>query len=464
MRRVLVSLMGAAMAGWVGSPAGAADLGRPAPAAVDYVKVCDAYGSGFFYIPGTETCLRIGGGVRFDADYAQERFVQQANRYVTPYPYRNWNAISTLARARIDFEARTGTEYGLLRSVARIEFENGTFHETFDPVTLAARNLSFNRTILREGYVQWGGLTAGITYSYFNLPFFLTYSNPLTADQRTNMLAYTVSQGGFSATLALEDPTIARRGFIGPYGVNSPAGSNYAGFKYPDVIGTVKFTSPTFTVQASAAAHHVIRSPFVLATGNVIVNGVNRAPANVNVGGADDWGYAAQVGGEWRFTPRGSVYAGLAYTNGASQFSGVGADDDRLGGGTGFATTDGFSRITSGKFLPTKILSSHIGAGYGVTDTIRLAGSIGYAKVEDDFRTLLFGVGPRADYDLYKTLALVEWSPTQNFRIGAELGYAMIDFTRGSSSYVVKNPATGDKFNLRDTDRLSFLLRVDRRF
>ena len=30
-----------------------------------YVRVCDAYGAGFFYIPGTETCLRIGGGVRY---------------------------------------------------------------------------------------------------------------------------------------------------------------------------------------------------------------------------------------------------------------------------------------------------------------------------------------------------------------------------------------------------------------
>src|SRR5690606_12691429 len=32
---------------------------------VEYVRVCDAYGAGFFYIPGTETCLRIGGEVRF---------------------------------------------------------------------------------------------------------------------------------------------------------------------------------------------------------------------------------------------------------------------------------------------------------------------------------------------------------------------------------------------------------------
>lgn len=30
---------------------------------VEYVRVCDAYGAGFFYIPGTETCLRIRGGV-----------------------------------------------------------------------------------------------------------------------------------------------------------------------------------------------------------------------------------------------------------------------------------------------------------------------------------------------------------------------------------------------------------------
>lgn len=31
---------------------------------VEYVKVCDAFGSGFYYIPGTDTCLRIGGRVR----------------------------------------------------------------------------------------------------------------------------------------------------------------------------------------------------------------------------------------------------------------------------------------------------------------------------------------------------------------------------------------------------------------
>ncbi len=46
----------------------AADLPSRKAAPVEYVRVCDAYGRGFFFIPGTDTCIRIGGRVR--ADYA----------------------------------------------------------------------------------------------------------------------------------------------------------------------------------------------------------------------------------------------------------------------------------------------------------------------------------------------------------------------------------------------------------
>lgn len=37
-----------------------------APEQMDYVKVCDAFGTGYFYIPGSETCLKLGGMVRYD--------------------------------------------------------------------------------------------------------------------------------------------------------------------------------------------------------------------------------------------------------------------------------------------------------------------------------------------------------------------------------------------------------------
>ncbi len=38
----------------------------PEPEPVEYVRVCDAYGKGYFYIPGTETCMRLSGNVRTD--------------------------------------------------------------------------------------------------------------------------------------------------------------------------------------------------------------------------------------------------------------------------------------------------------------------------------------------------------------------------------------------------------------
>ncbi|WP_457492284.1 porin, partial [Tardiphaga sp. P5_C7] len=41
----------------------AADLPVKAKA-VEYVKICSLYGAGFYYIPGTDTCIKIGGAIR----------------------------------------------------------------------------------------------------------------------------------------------------------------------------------------------------------------------------------------------------------------------------------------------------------------------------------------------------------------------------------------------------------------
>ena len=59
-------LLGSAAGLAVVSGAQAADLPvrKAAPVAVEYVRVCTAYGAGFFFIPGTETCLRVSGRVR----------------------------------------------------------------------------------------------------------------------------------------------------------------------------------------------------------------------------------------------------------------------------------------------------------------------------------------------------------------------------------------------------------------
>ena len=37
--------------------------------AVQYVRVCTLYGDGFYFIPGTQTCMKIGGFVRAEIKY-----------------------------------------------------------------------------------------------------------------------------------------------------------------------------------------------------------------------------------------------------------------------------------------------------------------------------------------------------------------------------------------------------------
>ena len=60
-------LLGSAAALVAVSGARAADaVVAPEPEPVEYVRVCDVYGAGFYYIPGTETCLKVSGYFRYD--------------------------------------------------------------------------------------------------------------------------------------------------------------------------------------------------------------------------------------------------------------------------------------------------------------------------------------------------------------------------------------------------------------
>ena len=70
MKMVKSLLLGSA-AGLVAVTAGqAADLPVKAKP-VEYVKVCSLYGAGFYYMPGTDMCIKIGGWVRAEMVYGQ---------------------------------------------------------------------------------------------------------------------------------------------------------------------------------------------------------------------------------------------------------------------------------------------------------------------------------------------------------------------------------------------------------
>src|SRR5882724_5518514 len=87
----------------------AADLPVKAKA-VEYVKVCSLYGPGFYYIPGTDTCIKLGGYLRVDvvANTNSDHTGNSSgagganNRFTNGYTWRS--------REDLNIDTRTATE------------------------------------------------------------------------------------------------------------------------------------------------------------------------------------------------------------------------------------------------------------------------------------------------------------------------------------------------------------------
>lgn len=209
---------------------------------VDYVRVCDAFGSGFLYVPGSETCFRIMGRVR--ADYR----VYGSNQAYGGPGFYSPSADGYVFRARgyLYQDSRTNTEYGLLRTYSEIWFTVDT--NAPDPTVF-----------IRNAYIQFGGLTAGRGTSFYDLYFGDTYNTVFkmsgmgNPDFATNLLGYTADFGsGLSATLALED-TVYRR-----FGIQTATGStSQGGARVPDIVGNINLKQDWGAAQLMAATHEV---------------------------------------------------------------------------------------------------------------------------------------------------------------------------------------------------------------
>src|SRR4051795_337096 len=68
MKMVKSLVLGSAAGLIAMSGAQAADLPVKAKA-VEYVRICSLYGAGFYYIPGTDTCIKLGGYLRVDTTF-----------------------------------------------------------------------------------------------------------------------------------------------------------------------------------------------------------------------------------------------------------------------------------------------------------------------------------------------------------------------------------------------------------
>jgi Porin subfamily len=123
---------------------------------VQYVKICDLYGAGFYYIPGSDICLKIGGYVQ--ADYGWNVTGARTPHYSggAGAQDRTVNPYSTRNRASFNFDSRSQTSYGTLRTYVAIHINN--------------ENIGTVDVTLSRGFIQWAGFTFGHTKSLTDVP------------------------------------------------------------------------------------------------------------------------------------------------------------------------------------------------------------------------------------------------------------------------------------------------------
>src|SRR5689334_11352328 len=145
MKMVKSLLLGSAAGLAAVSGTQAADLPVKAKP-VEYVKICSLYGEGFYYIPGTDTCLRVGGYIRADQYY--NAVAGGTPNYTGAGGRQNRADTSDYAsrvRANMLFDTRTQTPYGTLR--------------TFESIHIQNQNQGTVSIVLHRGFIQWAGFT-----------------------------------------------------------------------------------------------------------------------------------------------------------------------------------------------------------------------------------------------------------------------------------------------------------------
>src|SRR3982751_5703431 len=90
---------------------------------VEYVRICSLYGEGFYYIPGSDICLKIGGYVQADYGWNHQGSGQPHYTGATGAQDRSVSPYSMRHRANFNFDSRSQTAYGTLRTYVSIHIE-----------------------------------------------------------------------------------------------------------------------------------------------------------------------------------------------------------------------------------------------------------------------------------------------------------------------------------------------------
>lgn len=424
----------------------AADLRAKPEPVNDWVRVCTAFGTGFFYIPGTETCLRVGGRVRAEMMYAE------------PLTRVN-DDLGFRTRARIQLDARTATAYGLLRTFVRFEITR--------VAGLPYNQAGITNTTFPTGqwYIQFGGLTAGRVTSMFASPDLPTvHMGTLRYDDApdVDLFAYTYSFGnGLSATLSLEESFGLRQN--NPFTpIVGQAALIYGGMSVPDIVGNVRYVGTWGTAQLSAVAHQV-------RSANVVTG---LAPFGFGVIPDTKWGWAVGFQGSLNLpwiAEGDAVWMSAAYADAALGYLGFGSDNLNVFGAGLISTpvVDAYVDLFTGQLKSGHGFSIAGGFNHFWTPEWRSAIFGSFAKVNFSGPATAFGpfgnVTGLPDFREWRLGTSTFWLPVPGLQMGVELMYVIAE-TQGR--ILVLDPrAAGNALRLTDRGTsLQVRLRMQRDF
>ena len=258
MKMVKSLLLGTAAGLVATAGAQAADLPVKAKP-VQYVKICSLYGAGFYYMPGTDTCIKIGGFARAEVNFnAGGSF---AASFIN-YDLRTANTQAWRTRAGITADARSQTAYGTLRGYAYLaatsDNSRGAGYIGASPNNGTGAD-AYDRLYSPAAFIQFAGFTMGRTGSFFDFDGmgYSNQSNVWGSAQGGNGIevwAYTAQLGnGLSASISAENNNGRRVGVATIAGASNAA----AGQSMPDIVGNLRIDQAWGSAQVMGAYHQV---------------------------------------------------------------------------------------------------------------------------------------------------------------------------------------------------------------
>lgn len=512
MKMVKTLLLGTA-AGLV-AVAGAQAADMPVKAApVQYVKICSLYGDGFYYIPGTDTCLKLGGFLRFQVEtnmggggvavgesaaneFTQGRFTRDLT-----------NDINHRVLVATSWDIRQQTEYGTLRTYIRFGVQNATPNQTGAGTSPA--------TFWDRAFIQFAGFTVGRSQSFFDLFTYgggMSYHNVRTAGDTgasgQNLWAYTAQFGnGFSGTLSLEDPATHRAGTFdvavpaffangavmqindNAFAVNAATGGGF-GFRVPDIVANLRVDQAWGFAGISGVMHDA--SGAYYGAVNSVVNGhpndkfgwATAAGIAFNLQGGDQIGvnvcYSQGAAGHCTNNASYQIYnsntsVGLGWTS-----DGVFGTSTDIQLTTVWSALAGYQHIWSPKWR-TSLFGGYVNVDYGGSATSLITGSqlavapgFGanpcFAVVPGAGAATFASVTPLAgnscnpDYSFYEIGTRTQWNPVAQLDIGLELLYTHTNTAFKGPALVAATGSRPAVTLIDDQDVWSAMFRWQRNF